>query len=89
MPMARVTFKQKYPDYSTVNTTFTYHVHTVWMFSFMSEVIKHKLSAKEIEKAINDQLHATLGYDFFHADRGSFTVYDNNSELFLKLKYSF
>ena len=49
-----VNFKQKYPDYSTVNTTFTYHVHTVWMFSFMSEVIKHKLSAKEIEKAIND-----------------------------------
>ena len=50
------TFKQKYPDYSTVNTTFTYHVHTVWMFSFMSEVIKHKLSAKEIEKAINDYI---------------------------------
>ena len=49
-------FKQKYPDYSTVNTTFTYHVHTVWMFSFMSEVIKHKLSAKEIEKAINDYI---------------------------------
>ena len=39
--------------------------------------------------AINDQLHATLGYDYFHADRGSFTVYDNNSEIFLKLKYSF
>ena len=39
--------------------------------------------------ALNDQLHATLGYDFFHADRGSFTVYDNNSEVFLKLKYSF
>ena len=27
---------------------------TVWMFSFMSEVIKHKLSAKEIEKAVED-----------------------------------
>ena len=49
-------FKQEYPDYSAVNTTFTYHVHTVWMFSFMSEVIKHKLSAKEIEKAINDYI---------------------------------
>ena len=30
-----------------------------------------------------------LGYDFFHADRGSFTVYDKNSEVFVKLKYSF
>ena len=39
--------------------------------------------------ALNDQLHATLGYDFFHADRGMFTVYDRNSEVFLKLKYSF
>ena len=48
--------------------------------------IYDRLSA---DYALNDQLHATLGYDFFHADRGSFTVYDNNSELFLKLKYSF
>ena len=49
-------FKQKYPKYSTVSSTFTYHVHTVWMFSFMSEIIKHQLSAKEIEKAINDYI---------------------------------
>ena len=48
--------------------------------------IYNRLSA---DYALNDQLHATLGYDFFHADRGSFTVYDNNSEVFLKLKYSF
>jgi len=48
--------------------------------------IYNRLSA---DYALNDQLHATLGYDFFHADRGSFTVYDHNSELFLKLKYSF
>ena len=48
--------------------------------------IYNRLSA---DYALNDQLHATLGYDFFHADRGSFTVYDHNSEVFLKLKYSF
>jgi len=48
--------------------------------------IYDRLSA---DYALNDQLHATLGYDFFHADRGTFTVYDHNSELFLKLKYSF
>ena len=39
--------------------------------------------------ALNDQLHAIVGYDYFHADRGMFTVYDKNSEVFLKLKYSF
>ena len=48
--------------------------------------IYNRLSA---DYAMNDQLHATLGYDFFHADRGMFTVYDKNSEVFLKLKYSF
>lgn len=48
--------------------------------------IYNRLSA---DYALNDQLHVTLGYDFFHADRGSFTVYDHNSEIFLKLKYSF
>ena len=48
--------------------------------------IYNRLSA---DYALNDQLHATLGYDFFHADRGMFTVYDKNSEVFLKLKYSF
>lgn len=48
--------------------------------------IYNRLSA---DYALNDQLHATLGYDYFHANRGSFTVYDNNSEIFLKLKYSF
>lgn len=48
--------------------------------------IYNRLSA---DYALNDQLHATLGYDFFHADRGQFTVYDKNSEVFVKLKYSF
>lgn len=48
--------------------------------------VYNRLSA---DYAINDQLHATIGYDFFHADRGMFTVYKKNSELFFKLKYSF
>ena len=48
--------------------------------------IYNRLSA---DYAINDHLHATLGYDFFQADRGSFTVYDKNSEVFVKMKYSF
>ena len=48
--------------------------------------VYNRLSA---DYAINDQLHATIGYDYFHADRGMFTVYKKNSELFFKLKYSF
>lgn len=46
----------------------------------------NRLSA---DYALNDQLHAIIGYDYFHADRGMFSVYDKNSELFFKLKYSF
>ena len=49
-------FSKKYPSYSTVKSTFTYHVHTVWMFSFMSEIVKHKLSPKEIENVIEDYI---------------------------------
>ena len=46
----------------------------------------NRLSA---DYALNDQLHAILGYDYFYADSGMFTVYKKNSELFVKLKYSF
>jgi hypothetical protein len=48
--------------------------------------VYNRLSA---DYAINDQLHATIGYDYFHADCGMFTIYKKNSELFFKLKYSF
>ena len=46
----------------------------------------NRLSA---DYALNDQMHAILGYDYFHADSGLFVVYKKNSELFVKLKYSF
>jgi len=42
-----------------------------------------------VDYALNDQLHALLGYDYFSANKGFFAVYDKNSEIWLKLKYSF
>ncbi len=39
--------------------------------------------------ALNDQMHVMLGYDLFHADKGMFKMYADNSEYWLKLKYSF
>lgn len=39
--------------------------------------------------ALTDQIHAFLGYDYFHADKGQFAMYDRNSEVWIKLKYSF
>lgn len=48
--------------------------------------IFNRLSA---DYALNDQLHAIVGYDYFHADSGMFAIYKKNSEIFFKLKYSF
>ena len=39
--------------------------------------------------ALNDQIELTAGYDFFHADKGTFSLYRHNSETWMKLKYSF
>ena len=49
-------FKSKYPDYSPIHTTFTYHIHMVWMFAFISEVIKHQLDPEELKNAIEDYI---------------------------------
>ena len=49
-------FKRKYPEYGVIHTPFTYHVHIVWLFSFISEVIKHDLPANEIRRAIEDYI---------------------------------
>ena len=49
-------FKRKYPEYGVIHTPFTYHVHIVWLFSFISEVIKHDLPADEIRRAIEDYI---------------------------------
>jgi len=38
---------------------------------------------------VTDQIHAILGYDYFHARDGMFLRYARNSEIWMKLKYSF
>ncbi len=39
--------------------------------------------------AATDQIHVLLGYDLFYADGGMFLSYAHNSEVWIKLKYSF
>lgn len=36
-----------------------------------------------------DQVHVILGYDLFYAEKGMFLTYSHNSEVWIKLKYSF
>ncbi len=38
---------------------------------------------------LTDEISLTLGYDWFNADSGMFAFYKDNSELWLKAKYSF
>lgn len=39
--------------------------------------------------SLNDQIEFTAGYDYFHADAGVFRMYKDNSEGWVKIKYSF
>ncbi len=49
-------FKRSYPDFRVNLSPFTYHIHMVWMFNFISEVIKHDLKPREMKKAIEDYI---------------------------------
>ncbi|MEE1063619.1 MAG: TetR/AcrR family transcriptional regulator [Paludibacteraceae bacterium] len=49
-------FKKMNPEFSDPHSTFTYHIHMVWMFNFISEIIKHKLKPEEIKNAIEDYI---------------------------------
>ena len=48
-----------------------------------------KRERKMVSWAATDQIHLLLGYDLFYAEKGMFLTYDHNSEVWLKLKYSF
>lgn len=39
--------------------------------------------------ALSDQIHLMAGYDWFGGDKGMFGMYKNNSEVWIKGKYSF
>lgn len=42
-----------------------------------------------VDYALSDQIHMMLGYDWFYGDAGMFGLYNNNSEVWFKAKYSF
>lgn len=39
--------------------------------------------------AVTDQIHIMAGYDWFHGDKGMFSYYKDNSEAWVKAKFSF
>ena len=39
--------------------------------------------------SLTDQIHLMAGYDWFHGEKGNFGMYHNNSEYWVKAKFSF
>ncbi len=42
-----------------------------------------------VDYALSDQIHLLIGYDHFEGDKGMFGMFKNNSEVWIKAKYSF
>ncbi len=64
----------------------TLNLSTFAYIDVSNGAVYNRLSA---DYAVNDQIHAIVGYDLFSADAGMFAMYKHNSEVWLKLKYSF
>jgi hypothetical protein len=62
---------------------------TLSMFAYADVREKGVFNRFSADWAATDQIHAILGYDYFHADGGMFFLYRNNSEVWMKLRYSF
>ncbi len=44
------------PDITPTCSPFTYHLHTVWMFTMFCEIIKHRLPPREAERVVQDYI---------------------------------
>ncbi len=42
-----------------------------------------------VDYSLSDQIHLLIGYDHFEGDKGMFGLFKNNSEVWIKAKYSF
>ena len=49
-------FGRECPQFSQKCSPFTYHLHTVWMFNLLCEIIKHNVSQEETERVVREYL---------------------------------
>lgn len=47
-----IRMKQKYPQINIDISDFTIHLHTVWMFTMLEELVMHRKEPQEIEKSL-------------------------------------
>ncbi len=58
-------------------------------FAYLDVTNKGFFNRLSISYDLNDQISIIGGYDYFHANKGIFNMYRNNSEIWIKAKYSF
>lgn len=58
-------------------------------FTYFDVSNKGWFSRFAADYALSDQIHLLAGFDWFGGDKGIFAVYKNNSEVWIKAKYSF
>lgn len=75
----------------TLNISKTILNNTLKFSNFVYADLKNKgfFNRFSADYSLTDQIHLLLGYDHFHGDKGTFSLYKNNSEVWIKAKYSF
>ena len=51
-----IRMKQKYPQINIDISDFTIHLHTVWMFTMLEELVMHRKEPQEIEKIVTEYM---------------------------------
>ena len=58
-----IRMKQKYPQINIDISDFTIHLHTVWMFTMLEELVMHRKDPQEIEKIVTEyMIFSTTGW---------------------------
>ena len=58
-----IRMKQKYPQINIDVSDFTIHLHTVWMFTMLEELVMHRKEPQEIEKIVTEyMIFSTTGW---------------------------
>jgi hypothetical protein len=62
---------------------------TISTFGYMDLKNKGLFNRTSIDYALSDHIHLLTGVDLFGGDKGLFGMYQDNSEIWIKMKYSF
>lgn len=58
-----IRMKQKYPQINIDISDFTIHLHTIWMFTMLEELVMHRKEPQEIEKIVTEyMIFSTTGW---------------------------